>query len=344
MRVTKKNRRPLLWAAASSLLVTLVACHGHSSNTSATAETTDYASVAIPEFNADSAWQYTADQLAFGPRTPGSQGQTRCAEYLARQMRRWCDTVIVQEFTTTLWDGRTVKGKNIISTLHPATQEGTAPHILLAAHWDSRLWADHDPDSANHKRPIPGANDGASGVATLMEMARVMSQMRPTAAIDFVFFDLEDQGIPEWAEVYQDHTWCLGSQHWSKTPHLPYYTARFGILFDMVGTDAPRYTKEECSMRYASTIMDKMWTAAAILGHQNIFQNQRTDMIMDDHYYINSLANIPTIDIVQNTPGCSFYPYWHTVKDDLDAVNRQSLKIVADVTMKTIYADYGAKR
>lgn len=318
----------------------LTSCKPSTSHTANTVTTIDYPTVAIPDFNSDSAMRFTADQLAFGPRIPGSKSQTLCAEYLVRQMRRWCDSVVVQDFSVTLWNGQNAKGKNIIASLYPAATTASTPHILLAAHWDSRSWADHDPDPANHKCPIPGANDGASGVGTLMEMARTMSQMRPSAIIDIIFFDLEDQGIPEWAEKYQDNTWCLGSQYWAQNPHAPCYTARFGILFDMVGTDAPRFTKEEVSMQYASTFMDKMWNVADILGYKNIFQNQRTDMIMDDHYFINTMANIPTIDIVQNTPGCSFYPYWHTVKDDIDAVNATSLKIVADVTMKTIYGDY----
>lgn len=327
---------------SSVLLLLLAACNG-GTNSTQQKNAVDYSAVAIPQFDTDSAMAYTAAQLAFGPRTPGSKGQQQCAQYLAKMMRQWCDTVIVQEFNATLWNGQSAKGQNIIATIYPeGGEEANTPHILLAAHWDSRLWADHDPDETNHKKPIPGANDGASGVATLMEMARIMSTNRLNAAIDFVFFDLEDQGVPEWAEEadYRDNTWCLGSQYWSSTPHKPYYTARFGILFDMIGVSQPRFTKEMFSSQYASIILDKVWHTAEVLGYGNVFVNSKTDPIMDDHVYINRIANIPTIDIVQNSIDCSFYPYWHTMKDDLDAVDAESLRTVANVTLKTIYADF----
>ena len=125
----------------------LAGCHGNSEKTASKPENTiDYSAVQIPAFNADSAYRYVADQVAFGFRTPGSQGQRKCAAYLTSQMRRWCDTVIVQDFPAILWDGREVRGKNIIATVNarPGSPEGR--RILLAAHWDSRLWADHDPD------------------------------------------------------------------------------------------------------------------------------------------------------------------------------------------------------
>ena len=309
----------------------------------AAAPAVDYSAVATPDFNADTAYSFTAAQVAFGFRTPGSRGQQACAEWLAAQMRRWCDTVIVQEFPATLWDGTRVRGKNIIASLegHPGSPAGK--RILLGAHWDSRLWADHDPDEANHRKPLPGANDGASGVAVLMEMARVMSGMRPGVAVDFIFFDVEDQGIPEWAGRYEDDTWCKGSQYWAQHPHTPYYTAVYGVLLDMVGTQQPRYTKEQVSMRYAPNITNKLWTAAAALGYGQVFVNQETDPILDDHLYVNQMAGIPMVDIVQNNVGVSFFPYWHTLQDDLSHVDRNSLRMTGTVLLKTIYGDYASR-
>lgn len=301
----------------------------------------NYAAVEVPQFCADSAFQYVADQLAFGFRTPDSRGQQQCADYLVRQMSRWCDTVVVQPFTATLWNGTAAHGKNIIASLE--AREGTnaeGRRVLFAAHWDSRLWADHDPAPANTRKPLPGANDGASGVATLMEMARVMCGQRPSVSVDFIFFDLEDQGQPEWCEDYQEHTWCLGSQHWAAHPHTPYYRAVYGVLLDMVGSEQPRFTKEQFSMQYAGGIMNKMWAAAAALGHGNIFVNQQTDPILDDHLYVNRMASFPMLDIVQNSPQCSFCPTWHTVNDDLEHISRQSMAVVAEVVMKTLYGDY----
>ena len=304
--------------------------------TQAPAAGVDYMQVAIPEFSTDSAYRYTAEQLAFGNRIPGTKAWQQCAEYLMKKMMQWCDTVAVQEFKATLWDGSSVPGRNIIASLNP--QAGK--RVLLAAHWDSRQWADHDIDVDRRRQPVPGANDGAAGVAALMEMARGMSQMPPSVGIDFIFFDVEDQGIPEWSDVYDDNTWCKGSQYWAQNRHVPYYTAVYGVLFDMVGTAEPRFTKEQVSRYYAPGLTDKVWSVASALGYGQIFVGQHTDPILDDHLYVNQIAGIPMVDIVQNSPNISFFRHWHTTADDLDAVSPESLKIVATVTMKTIYGDY----
>lgn len=322
-----------------------VACNGpaNKNTTPADSPTINYSQVAIPAFNADSAYQYVADQLAYGYRIPGTKAQSECANYLARQMRRWCDTVIVQDFPATLWNGTTVRGKNIIASIEAPAEASTGKRILLAAHWDSRMWADHDDDKDNHRSPILGANDGASGVGVLMEMARVITSQRPGVSIDFIFFDVEDQGCPEWADNYVEDSWCKGSQYWSANPHTPFYTAVYGVLFDMVGTEQPRYTKEEVSRQYAPGVLNKMWAAAAALGHDKIFENTDTDPILDDHYYVNRIAKVPMIDIVQNTRGMSFFEHWHTVDDNLDHIDRNTLRITAEVVLKTIYGDYGVK-
>ena len=295
----------------------------------------DYSKVEIPAFDADSAYQFVSDQLAFGVRYPGSKGHDACADYIVKKMSQWCDTVIVQDFTAKLWNDGKVDGKNIIASLRPELDR----RVLLAAHWDSRRWADHDIDPENWHSPLPGANDGASGVAVLMEMARVMSEMPPDMGIDFVFFDVEDQGIPEWAERYEENSWCLGSRHWAKNPHRMFYTAQYGILYDMVGCPKPRFTKEEVSMGFAQGVMNKVWNAAAAIGYGNIFVDDLTNAILDDHLYVNQILRIPTIDIVQNSKECSFYPHWHTMKDDLDAIDRNTMKAVATVSMKVIYED-----
>lgn len=313
------------------LSITLLwACNN---NTATSTNEVDYTSVKIPEFVADSAYRYVAEQLQFGFRSPGSIGHQQCAMYLANKMHQWCDTVIIQNFSTTLWNGETYQGQNIIASLNPEKEK----RVLLGAHWDSRLWADHDPNTSNHKKPIMGANDGASGVGTLMEMARIMSQQRPEMGIDIIFFDMEDQGIPEWENTYKDNTWCLGSQYWAKNPHRPFYTAHYGILFDMVGTRTPRYTREEFSRHYAYGLVDKIWKAAAQTGAGNVFVNIDSDAILDDHLYVNRIINIPMIDIVQNSEQCSFFPYWHTIEDNLDCISAESMKITADVVLKVLY-------
>ena len=299
-------------------------------------QATDYTKVAVPEFSADSAYISVETQLAFGNRIPGSRPWEVCADWLTTQMRRHCDTVIVQDFRATLWNGQSVPGRNIIGSLNPMAPK----RVLLAAHWDSRMWADHDPAEAKQHSPVPGANDGASGAAVLIEMARAMKQMPPSVGIDFILFDVEDQGQPEWAETYDDNTWCKGSQHWAQNRHQPAYTAVYGVLFDMVGTTEPRFTKEEVSRHYAPGLTDKLWNAAAALGYGNIFVSQNTDPILDDHLYVNQIAGIPMVDIVQNSPSISFFSHWHTTTDDLSSVSAETMRIVATVVMKTIYGDY----
>lgn len=320
----------------AACLLVLAGCKHKQPETTATPGV-DYSQVAVPAFSADSAYRYTAEQVAFGPRIPGSKAWRECADYLAAQMRRWCDTVVLQDFRTPLWDGSTVPGRNIIASLNPLASK----RVLLAAHWDSRRWADHDPDANQQHSPVPGANDGASGVATLMEMARVMSQMPPSVGVDFIFFDVEDQGVADWSETYDEHSWCKGSQHWAATPHMPYYTAVYGILYDMIGTPEPRFTKEYISRQYAPGLVDKLWNCAAALGYGHIFVNQNTDPILDDHLYVNQMAGIPMIDIVQNNVGVSFFPYWHTLQDNMDHVDAATLRMVGEVLLKTIYGDYG---
>lgn len=314
----------------------LAGCKNNNTTPTAVSSAVDYTQVATPDFSADSAYSYAAAQLAFGNRTPGSKAWEQCAAYIAAQMQRWCDTVMVQSFKATLWDGSTVPGRNIIASLNPQA----AKRVVLAAHWDSRMWADHDPDEGNHRKPVPGANDGASGVAVLMEMARVMSQMPPSVGVDFIFFDVEDQGQPEWAETYEDNTWCKGSQHWAQNRHVPAYTAVYGVLFDMVGTAQPRYTKEQVSRHFAPGLTDKIWNVAAALGYGNVFVAQNTDPILDDHMYVNQIAGIPMVDIVQNSGTTSFFKHWHTTTDNLDNLSAETMRMVALVTMKTVYGDY----
>ena len=336
----KSHFAVLTLLVACALLAT--ACHRGSKGTTTVVQGVDYAAVEVPQFDADSAYHFVESQVAYGYRTPGSEGQRRCADYLVRQMRRWCDTVIVQDFPTTLWDGREVRGKNIIASIEGPEGTPANKRVLLAAHWDSRLWADHDSDPANHRKPFDGANDGASGVGVLMELARAIASQPLDVAVDFIFFDVEDQGVPDWADTYKEDSWCLGSQYWSRNPHVPYYTAVYGVLLDMVGTQKPRYTKEQISRTFAGNIMNKMWAVADAMGYGNIFVNKDTDPILDDHYYVNRLAGVPMIDVVQNNEGCSFFKHWHTMGDNMKHVDSKSLKIIGEVLLKMLYGDYGA--
>ena len=334
-------KKTILLTAAASLLL-FFACKSDNNESPATTTPVpatvapDYSQVVIPEFSADSAYAYVAKQLSFGNRIPGSKGWAKCAEWLLTQMSRLCDTVIVQDFRAVLWNSDAVPGRNIIAQINPTAEQ----RILLAAHWDSRQWADHDPSADNHEKPVPGANDGASGVALLIEMARIMSTMPPSVGVDFIFFDVEDQGAPEGTITRDQNDWCLGSQYWASHRHMPYASYPYGILFDMVGTHNPRFTKEGISRYFAAHLTDNLWAVAASLGYDNIFVNEATSEILDDHYFINTIARIPMVDIVQNSGNISFFEHWHTVTDDLNSVNKETLRIVANVALKTLYADF----
>ncbi len=297
----------------------------------------NYTQVEIPAFNADSAYSYVKAQCDFGPRTPMSKAAQLCGDYLIDFMKQYADTVYVQYFNSKLWDGTNVQGRNIVASFNPESSD----RVLFAAHWDSRMWADEDQDETKHKQAIIGANDGASGVGVLMEIARVFRQKKNTQGVDIIFFDLEDQGTPSWAESdVEDQTdWCLGSQYWSNTPHYPFYTANYGILLDMVGYTNLRFTKEGLSMHYAPYIMNKVWDIAAAKGYSNIFVNEQTYPIMDDHHWVNRIAKIPMIDIVQNDPTCSFFPHWHTMQDDISNISKESLRIVGEVCLTTIFSN-----
>ena len=295
--------------------------------------------VSIPEFNADSAYAYVEKQLLFGPRVPGSEAHASCAAWLGDKMKGFADTVIIQDFKARAYNGTTLRGKNIISSFSPENKK----RVLLCAHWDSRPYADHDPDEANHKTPIDGANDGASGVGVLIELARQFSMQKPGIGVDIIFFDLEDYGPPQDAQKSEGTDyWGLGSQHWSNTPHKANYRARFGILLDMVGVKDATFLKEGVSMMYAPSKVKKVWDLADAMGYSDYFPNKNGGYITDDHYFINKIINIPTINIIHldpDSPNGSFFRHWHTVKDDLESIDRATLQVVGRVVAHVVYTE-----
>jgi Zn-dependent M28 family amino/carboxypeptidase len=291
----------------------------------------------VPAFNADSAYQYVKSQVDFGPRVPNTPEALACAEYLSFTLGRFADTVYLQDFKIYAYDQKTIlNGRNIIGVFNPDNKK----RILLAAHWDSRPFADHDHDPANHRKPILGANDGASGVGVLLEIARQMSLSAPNIGVDIIFFDVEDYGTPRDAQNQSNDTWGLGSQHWSKMHHITNYQANYGILLDMVGDHNAIFPKEAFSEYFAKNIVKKVWDVAEKLGYGNIFLKQNGPPITDDHYYINTIAQIPTINIIHldaEKPDYSFVPYWHTMKDDMSNISPTTLKIVGEVVLNVIY-------
>ena len=300
--------------------------------------------VTVPQFNADTAYHYVAVQTAFGPRVPETQAHADCAEWLTDILTNWADTVIVQEFRTKLFNGKGIDGKNIVAVFNPEAKK----RIVLCAHWDSRPFADHDPDAANTHTPIDGANDGASGVGVLLECARQFKAqpLNEKLGVDIVLFDLEDYGPhQEQAMDYYESNesyWALGSQYWSKQPHVYGYKAYYGILLDMVGGPNPNFEKEYYSQGFAAWVINKVWRKASDLGYRHYFSNEQGTVISDDHVPMNQIAGIPTIDIIDLQPNSSngcFPEVWHTVNDNLEHIDKATLGIVGDVLLNVVYEE-----
>ena len=238
-----------------------------------TSETDTTLKPAGPMFIADSAYQFCQQQCDFGPRTMNSAAHDACGDWIAAKFRQYGMTVTRQETTLKGFDGTSLKSTNIIASYLP---EQTA-RLLLCAHWDSRPWADNDPDEANWKKPVLAANDGASGVAVMLEIARLLQNDSLQIGVDFVCFDAEDWGVPQWSDVTDvGDSWALGS----------------------------KYYKEGLSVQHAPGIVDKVWQAAQVVGYGSRFPMQTGGYITDDHLPVNKVAKIPCIDIIPHYPDC----------------------------------------
>ena len=319
----------------------MVAC-GNTKNSQN--ETTTAAEPVGPTFIADSAYLFCEQQCQFGPRTMNSEAHDRCGEWIADKFRAYGMEVALQKADLRGYDGTVLKSTNIIAAYQPELQE----RILLCAHWDSRPWADNDPDEANHHKPVMAANDGASGVAVMLEVARLLaSQPTPLGiGVDFVCFDAEDWGTPQWAESDGDdsNTWALGAQYWAtqhstlNTQHSP----KYGILLDMVGGQGAKFYQEQMSKYYAPEIVRKVWAAAETVGYGSYFPKEDGGGITDDHLPVNQDAKIPCIDIIPYYPDCtasSFGPTWHTVSDDMQHIDRNTLQAVGQTMIQVLFSE-----
>ncbi|WP_439482152.1 M28 family peptidase [Cyclobacterium plantarum] len=291
----------------------------------------------VPAFNADSAYAFVQRQVDFGPRVPNTAAHRETGDWLTEKLKTYGFSVSEQEFTARAYDGRELQLRNIIGSFQPEAGK----RILLAAHWDTRRIADKDTERLDE--PIDGANDGGSGVGVLLEIARVLhaDTLRPDVGIDIIFFDGEDDGEPEHRN-FRDNSqvwWCLGSQHWSKNPHSPGYSAYYGILLDMVGGKNARFYKEGYSMQYAKNLVDKVWNYAHRLGYGEFFPMRRTEAITDDHLFVNQDANIPMINIIEFSPEYGFGHYHHTHEDNMDLIDRKSLEVVGETVLFTIFQE-----
>ena len=300
--------------------------------------------VKAPVFLSDSAYNYIEKQVMFGPRTLNSKAHDACGDYLISKLKGYKAEIIVQSFVAEAFDGTKLNSKNIIASYFPKAPR----RILLAAHWDTRPFTDQDEDKSNDRKPIDGANDGGSGVGVLLEIARVLgldTNQNTQVGVDIILFDSEDMGTPEFekAKDASKQYYCLGSQYWSKNKHKPDYSAYFGILLDMVGAKNATFGKEGTSMQYAGSVMDNVWDVAQKVGYGQYFVNANVAGIIDDHLYVNENGKIPTIDIVEcrisDPESFKFSQSWHTQKDKISVIDKNTLKAVGQTILQVIYQE-----
>lgn len=318
-------------------LAILGSCHSNKTTTPANITLATNSENKIPVFNADSAFNFVKAQTDYGPRVPNTAAHKACAEYLTARLKSFGAKTTVQHIEVTTFDNTLIKGYNIIGQFNPDKEK----RVIICAHWDSRPWADNDPDPQNHHIPVDGANDGASGIGVILEIARLISVQPPGIGIDCILFDAEDWGP---GNDYQGDSraehWGLGTQFWSRNPHIKEYKANYAVLLDMVGGQGATFFREGFSKRYASDIVKKIWDTAHSLGYDQFFPQKDGGYVTDDHYFINTIAGIPAIDIVPYHPECSlssFGPTWHTVNDNIGNIDRSTLKAVGQTLLNVLY-------
>lgn len=291
-----------------------------------------------PDFNADSAYTYLQEQCDFGPRTMNSTAHDKCEKWIIQKFEQYGCKVTTQKATLNGYDGTPLRSTNIMASYNPKA----TTRIMFCAHWDCRPWADNDPDSTNWHKPIIAANDAASGVGVMIELARILKGSGLELGVDFVCFDAEDYGTPQWFEGEDPgDTWALGAQYFAN--NLPEsYAPRYGILLDMVGGVGAKFYREGMSMQYAPAIVKKVWNAARQVGYGSYFPKADGGMITDDHIPVNQTANIPCIDVIPYYPDCaqsSFGPTWHTIADNMDNIDKNTLKAVGQTMVQVLFTE-----
>lgn len=296
-------------------------------------DTTEMPKVKTPIFDENKAYDYIKKQVDYGPRVPSTKEHEACAFWLLETLKSLSDTAYFQEFETVTYDGKKHKSKNIIAKIKPAN----AHRIFLSAHWDTRPIADQD--TKDMTKPILGANDGGSGVGVLLAILEAIKTQKVALGVDIVLFDIEDYGQPENSGFMpMEDSYCLGSQYWAKNLSgqiIP----RFGVNLDMVGGKNATFQKEAISMLYAPNLVQRVWGIADQLGYSNYFLSKEGSSITDDHFYVNSFAKIPTIDIIHTDEAKGFADYWHTHKDNMNSVDKTTLKAVGQTVLYLVYEE-----
>ena len=314
-------------AMAAAITMTMATCTGQQTTTGTDNNVTK--TVKHVEFVADSAMGMLQMQCDFGPRVPGTAAHKACADYINSRLAAWCDTVITQRATVTTFDGTSLIAQNIIGHINP----DASTRILLLAHWDCRPWADKDEDPALQRNPVMGANDAASGVAVLLELARIMSTDRPEIGIDLLFVDAED-----WGDYDNEESWALGTKAWAQDYKQLLgqdYAPTFGILLDMVGAHGARFAPEYFSLQNASSVVQLVWDTAREAGFGSYFVQATGGAVTDDHVVVNN-AGIPCIDII-DMRGDGFFDGWHTTHDTVDTIDPATLQAVGQTLADLIY-------
>ena len=315
---------------ALATVLTLAACNSqHSSTTSQTQDSGQTASRHV-EFVADSAFAFLKAQCDMGPRVPGTAAHSACVAFITDKLTQWTDTVVTQSAPVTTFDGQTLTAHNIMGRINPQA----STRILLLAHYDCRPWADKDEDPAKQRQPVMGANDAASGVAVILELARIMSNNKPDIGIDMLMVDAED-----WGDYDNEDSWALGTQLWARNHKQLLgqdYAPTFGILLDMVGARGARFAPEYFSTQYAAGIVQLVWDTAHEAGYGAFFTQDGGGAVTDDHVVINTIAAVPCIDII-DMRGDGFFDGWHTTHDTIDAIDPATLKAVGQTLSQLIY-------
>jgi len=280
----------------------------------------------VGEFDGQRAFGYLEQQMRFGPRIPGTPAHDSAADWIHALLRARADTVIVQEFAHKTKSGQVLHLRNLLARFRPQAAE----RVLFLAHWDTRPTADADSDIARRKRPVPGANDGASGVAVLLGVADALkAKPSPLAVgVDLLFVDGEDYGN------FADTNDVLIGSRWFAAHQPVGYPPLYAVLFDMVGDKDLTIYYESNSQAFAPEVVDRVWRTAADLGYGRAFMQGVKHSLIDDHVALQK-AGIHAIDVVDFDYGPG-NAYWHTTQDTIDKVSAASLKIVGDVAVALV--------
>ena len=297
-----------------TLMCWIIACDGDARSGNAAQRSGESAKTG---FSGTAAYNYAKAQVDFGPRVPGTPAAQKAGDWIIQQMRTRADTVIVQSWTHTTADGKKLPMRNILARYRPALTD----RVLYITHWDSRPISDQAATEADRKLPVPGANDGASGVGLFVALGDVLRKTPPTVGVDLLFVDGEDYGQfgPPEVDV------LIGSKYFAKNLPSPDYKPLYGVLWDMIGDKDLRIPYEMNSFQQVPEVVSRVWQTAADLGHGDVFVQESGGEITDDHIPLLQ-AGLRVIDVIDLN-----YPPHHTPQDTMDKISAQSLGKVGDV-------------